>query len=172
MLSLSCYTSHVREANPLYRPIGSFEYCGKGLTKHRGHESKVRKFGLICGGSGITPILQVLRGVLQDEDDKHTEVWVLDSNRTFEDILCREELDMLERKYRGRFHLHHTLSTIPSDWKHSTGRITVDMLRDHLPSAGPDALLAVCGPDSMINLTVKPGLKQLGWDIEDRLHVF
>lgn len=153
-------------------PIGSFEYLGRGITKHKEHKDTIRKFGLICGGSGITPILQVLRGVLQDVEDELTEVWILNANKTFEDILCREELHELEEQYRRRFRLHHTLSKTPEDWQYSTGRINIDMLRTHLPAPADDALLAICGPDAMINQTVKPALAELGWDVDRRLHVF
>jgi nitrate reductase (NAD(P)H) len=44
---------------------------------------------MLCAGSGITPILQVLRGVIHDEEDKETEMWCIDSNRNEEDICER-----------------------------------------------------------------------------------
>ena len=36
--------------------------------------------------------------------------------------------------------------------------MTAEMLSQHLPPPSDDALLMVCGPDGLINETVKPGL--------------
>jgi len=99
-------------------PLGSFIWEGRGrrgggnVGNHIRWKdvprSGVRKLGLICGGSGITPILQVLRAALQednddeDEDDQEeeeTEIWLLDANRAEQDILCRQELEEYSVKY-------------------------------------------------------------------------
>lgn len=67
-------------------PLGSFVWEGKGTCSWRGVQRKVRKLGMLCGGSGITPILQVLKGVIEDAEDVDTEMWCIDANKTFEDI--------------------------------------------------------------------------------------
>jgi nitrate reductase (NAD(P)H) len=41
---------------------------------------------MLCGGSGITPILQVLKGVIKDTEDTETEMWCIDANKSIEDI--------------------------------------------------------------------------------------
>lgn len=63
-------------------------------------------------------------------------------------------------KASGRFRLHHTLSAPSATWPemYSNGRMTAEMLSQHLPPPSDDALLMVCGPDGLINETVKPGL--------------
>lgn len=132
----------------------------------------VKKFGLICGGSGITPILQVLRGILQDTSDTTTEIWVLDANRTIDDILCYDELNKWAEQYPTRFNLHHTLSNVPEDWKYSKGRMNVDMFKKYLPPPGEDSIALVCGSDAMCYETVKPGLQELGWNVDERLVIF
>ena len=59
-----------------------------------------------------------------------------------QDILCREELDALAQDHAHRFSLHHTLSKPPSaDWAQSKGRVTLQMLRQHLPPPGEDTLV-------------------------------
>lgn len=163
-------------------PLGSFIWEGRGAIRWREvSRTGVNKLGLICGGSGITPILQVLRAVMQDEGDTVTEVWLLDSNKTEQDILCREELDLHltthgsnvgELGTNTRLRIHHTLGRPPEHWAFSKGRITDDMLKQHLPSPSDDALILVCGPDPMINLTVKPGLQRIGWNLATSLVVF
>lgn len=32
--------------------------------------------------------------------------------------------------------------------------------------------MLLCGPDALLDLTVKPGLKELGWDLESQVVVF
>ncbi|KAH9836836.1 uncharacterized protein C8Q71DRAFT_707679 [Rhodofomes roseus] len=154
-------------------PLGSFVLLGHNLISLRGVSRKVTEFGLVCGGSGITPILQVLRGVLHDPALEHTRIWLIDANRTEEDILCREELDRLHAEHGDhRFHLHYTVSVTPSGWPHSVGRITDAMLEEHLPVPSERAMVLACGPDGMIKHTLKPGLQRCGWDIERQLVVF
>ena len=59
-----------------------------------------------------------------------------------QDILCREELDALAQDHAHRFSLHHTLSKPPpGDWTHSQGRVTLQMLRKHLPPPDEDTLI-------------------------------
>lgn len=164
-------------------PLGSFVYSENcNITFRSVPRPGIRKLGLICGGSGITPILQVLRAAIQDieqSEDTEMKLWVIDANKTEEDILYREELDQYlashgATKGSERYFLHHTLSTPPPSWPehYSKGRITESMLSSHLPPPSDDAMILICGPDGMINDTVKPGLTKLGWDIEKSLVVF
>jgi nitrate reductase (NAD(P)H) len=114
----------------------------------------------------------VVRGVIQDEEDKETEMWCIDSNRTEEDILCRKELDELVQQAAGRFHLYHTLSKPSPDWQGLKGRMSKSMFEGRLPDPSKGALVMVCGPDPLVNHTVKPILTELGWDVESQLVVF
>ncbi|EMR61814.1 putative nitrate reductase protein [Eutypa lata UCREL1] len=75
-------------------PIGKFEYLGRGLCAISGHRRKVTRFIMVCAGSGITPIFQVLRAVMADRSDT-TFCLVLDGNRAEEDILCKDDLDKM-----------------------------------------------------------------------------
>ncbi|QRV99692.1 nitrate reductase [Ceratobasidium sp. AG-Ba] len=172
-MSVGFHQLVVDDTVELKGPLGSFIWKGKGLALWRGVERSVKHLGLICAGSGITPILQVLRSVLEDPEDNDTTLWLLDSNRTEQDILCRDELlTFAERK--GRMKAHFTLSKSPKDgWSFSTGRINDEMMRAHLPPSGQsDTLILICGPDALIKQTVKPGLERLGWDTSKTLVVF
>lgn len=62
-------------------PIGHFVWQAPGLALWKHAERRVRRVGMICGGSGVTPILQVLRGIFLNADDVETEVWLLNSNK-------------------------------------------------------------------------------------------
>lgn len=132
-------------------PIGHFQWIGSGRASIHGKEHHIREVGMVCGGSGITPILQVLRGIFEDPLDTETKVWVLDVNRYLDDILCKEELDGLLAKHSPRLQLRYSLTgaSVPDNWSHSTGRITPEMLDTHLPLPSEDGIVCICGPPQM-----------------------
>ncbi|GAA5945071.1 uncharacterized protein JCM15063_001650 [Sporobolomyces koalae] len=154
-------------------PLGSFEWLGGGVARWRGIERRPKQIGMICGGSGITPILQVLRGVIHDPTDRDTKLFLLNANKTEADILLRTELDSLvELAGEHRYQQHFVLSQASQDWAHSHGRIDRDLLHRHLPPVGDkDDLVLICGPDPMIKM-VKQELASLGWDIPTQLVIF
>ncbi|BGP16636.1 hypothetical protein JCM10213v2_004638 [Rhodosporidiobolus nylandii] len=153
-------------------PLGSFEWLGGGKCKWRGVERKVKHIGMVCGGSGITPILQVLRGILNDPSDSETKVHLLNANRFEEDILCREDLEGALAALGDRYRHHLVLSKGPDGWTGGKGRISKANLSEHLPAPDPDSLVLFCGPDAMLHDILKPGLEELGWDLPNQLVVF
>ena len=56
---------------------------------------------MIAGGTGITPMLQVIRAILKNPRDT-TKLYLIFANQTEEDILLRQELESLQS---DRFHL-------------------------------------------------------------------
>ncbi|KAH9810450.1 hypothetical protein DFH28DRAFT_986049 [Melampsora americana] len=62
-------------------PLGSFIWLKDGACSWKGEPRHSRNLALICGGSGVTPIIQVIRGVLEDETDSETKMWLIDANR-------------------------------------------------------------------------------------------
>ncbi|KAF6758031.1 hypothetical protein DFP72DRAFT_962389 [Ephemerocybe angulata] len=108
-----------------------------------GHFTWLGEVGLVCAGSGITPILQVLRGVFEDEDDTSTKVWVIDVNRFAEDILCKDELDAWAKKHPSRLHLRYSLTwkPVPGGWSHSVGRMNDDMMKRYLPPPSDEGIV-------------------------------
>jgi nitrate reductase (NAD(P)H) len=154
-------------------PVGHFVWKGNGIASLHGEEKRIAEIGLVCAGSGITPILQVLRAILTDPAGYNTKVWVLDLNRFPEDILCREELDRLALQHKSHFKLHYSLTgkPVPEDWPYSTGRITDAMLVSHLPPPGQDRLVCICGPPLM-EQSVKAALNQMGWDLSNQVLLF
>merc|ERR1711920_752839 len=111
----------------------------------------VRRVGMIAGGSGITPMLQVMRHIFKTVGDT-TEVYLLFANQTEEDILLRSELESCLSDNPSTFKkLHYTLDRPPSNWKYSTGFIDEAMLRESMPSPSDDTVILMCGPPPMIN---------------------
>lgn len=149
-------------------PTGRFEYLGNGRVNVHGKERKVRSFKMICGGTGITPIFQVLRAVMQDPQDPTTCV-VLDGNRLEEDILCRAELDSYVAADSQKCTVVHTLTKGPDNWKGRRGRINEELIKEY---AAPedDSMVILCGPEAM-EKSAKSILLAQGW-AESDLHFF
>ncbi|KAK3688144.1 nitrate reductase [Podospora appendiculata] len=148
-------------------PVGKFEYRGRGLCAIGGHTRTVRRFVMVCAGSGITPIFQVLRAVMQDRADE-TRCVVLDGNRVEEDILCRAELDQMAAENRDRCRLLHMLSRPEASWTGLKGRMDRSLFEKEVgpPSDERDTIVLVCGPEGL-ERTVRSGFGSLGWQDED-----
>ena len=149
-------------------PLGKFEYLGRGLCTVDGVERNVSKFIMISGGSGITPIYQVLRAVMQDDSDD-TKCVVLDGNRLLEDILCKEDLDSFARDYSEKCQLLYTLTQGPADWEGLRGRIAAPLLKEHCARAAHEegqVMVLICGPEAL-EKSVHDALLDDGWDKND-----
>jgi len=149
-------------------PIGKFEYLGKGRITIGSKERQVQSFYMICGGSGITPIFQVLRAIMQDEGD-NTSCIVLDGNRSEEDILCRSELDSLASQNTHKCKIIHTLEKPSEAWTGHRGFITKDVLEKYVV-CGDGGMVLICGPPLM-EASIRRLLLEQGWDKSD-LHSF
>jgi nitrate reductase (NAD(P)H) len=149
-------------------PIGKFEYCGHGKCTVNGNPRQVKKFLMICGGSGITPIYQVFRDVMQNPEDQ-TLCVVLDGNRLVEDILCKEELDALSNGNDHKCKVLHTLTKANDDWKGLRGRITGKLVEEHCIKS-KDTLVLICGPEAL-EKSMHTALLEQGWE-DDQLLFF
>lgn len=143
-------------------PVGLNEYLGRGMFKAGSSGTReVSHVGMIAGGTGITPMLQVATAALRDREDA-TRFSLIYANKTEEDILCRDLLDEAARGSGGRFTVHYTLDFPPAGWSHRTGFVTSEMIRECLPAPGDDCLVLLCGPPPMIDFACKPNLEKLG----------
>jgi nitrate reductase (NAD(P)H) len=145
-------------------PIGKFTYLGKGRVAVNGKAHQVSAFRTICGGSGITPIFQVVRAVMQDPEDTTTCV-VIDGNRMEEDILCRAELDAFAASTDLKCTVVHTLTKASSTWTGHRGRVSEQLLREYAPP-GKRSMALICGPAPM-ERSVHQILLAQGWKESD-----
>ncbi|KAG0155002.1 hypothetical protein PDIDSM_575 [Penicillium digitatum] len=149
-------------------PVGRFEYLGNGRVSIGGKKRQLRSFKMICGGTGITPVFQVLRAVMQDTKDTTTCV-VLDGNRQEEDILCRSDLDAYVETDSRKCTVVHTLTEASDTWAGRRGRISEELLAEY---AAPEeqSMVLVCGPGPM-EQSAREILLAHGWGESD-LHFF
>ncbi|XP_012279791.1 NADH-cytochrome b5 reductase 2 isoform X2 [Orussus abietinus] len=150
-------------------PSGRLIYKGNGtfaiklLRKDPPVEYHMKKVVMIAGGTGITPMLQLIREIICDPSD-HTKVSLLFANQTEKDILLRDELEDISRKHSDQVKLWYTVDTSSEGWKYSTGYVTADMISEHMFPPSSDTIVLMCGPAPMINFACNPNLDKLGYD--------
>lgn len=131
--------------------------------------AKAKTYLGIAAGSGITPIMSILRSVLAREP--RSTFILLYGNRSTNSIIFRDALDDLKDQHLGRLSVFHILSREATDAPLSSGRLDADKLRTFArflfdPAAIDHAFL--CGPASMI-AGLRETLAELGVTL-DRIH--
>ncbi|KAF9608459.1 hypothetical protein IFM89_009825 [Coptis chinensis] len=152
-------------------PLGHIEYTGRGNFTVHGKNKFGKKLAMVAGGTGITPIYQVMQAIMKDPED-NTEMYVVYANRTEDDILLREELDSWAKHYSERLKVWYVVGESQEGWKYSVGRITEGILREHIPLGSSDTLALACGPPAMIQFAVTPNLEKMNYDVKNSLLVF
>lgn len=107
-----------------------------------------KNIGMIAGGTGITPMLQVIDAILSNKDD-NTKVSLIYANLSPEDILLKEKLNVLSEQ-NPNFKVYYVVDKPSSDWRGGSGYITKDMVLKGMPAPSDDTLILVCGPPGMM----------------------
>jgi ring-1,2-phenylacetyl-CoA epoxidase subunit PaaE len=131
--------------------------------------STARTYCAFAGGSGITPILGIIRNLLASEPDSRFMLFY--SNRTTASIMFAEDLLALKDRYPTRLSLYFLLSREPQDVELFNGRLDRDKVtllgKEVFDPLQTDAFF-LCGPGTMIE-SVRDTLLSLGVDAS-RIH--
>ncbi len=123
---------------------------------------KAKHYLGFAGGSGITPVLSIIKTVLAREPlSRFTLIY---ANRQLSSIMFREELEDLKNIHLGRLSVIHILETEAQEIDLFTGRIDaakMDMLFRVWIDAGSVDTAFICGPEPMM-LTIADSLRQNG----------
>ncbi|KAL8969246.1 MAG: hypothetical protein Q9183_002089 [Haloplaca sp. 2 TL-2023] len=126
----------------------------------------VRHFGMIAGGTGITPMLQIIRAIIRGRPrnggSDTTQVDLIFANVNFEDILLKEDLDALEKE-DDKFRVYYVLNNPPEKWDGGVGFCTPDMIKERLPAPAKDIKILLCGPPPMVS-AMKKATESLGYE--------
>ena len=100
-----------------------------------------------AAGSGITPILSIVKGVLAREPD--SRFFLFYGNRSTAGMLFREALEELKDRFMQRLSLFHVISGEEQDIPILHGRLDGEkvrvLLRSLVPAASVDHVF-ICGP--------------------------
>jgi ring-1,2-phenylacetyl-CoA epoxidase subunit PaaE len=126
-------------------PLGNF------VAKLKDYQKK--HYVLIGAGSGITPLMSILKTALEVE--KESKVTLIFGNRNTGSIIFKSSLEALQTQYPDRLKVIHVLTQADAGWTGPTGRLTRGKVKELLqPVIDKDSLIKeyyVCGPSAMMD---------------------
>jgi len=152
---------HVKEGDTLkmLKPDGKFELLADPDRRN--------DFYFIAAGSGVTPIMSMIKTVLEEEPK--STCYLLYGNRSEDDIIFEAELAELSQTYKDQLYVVHTLSKPKKikkgglsgllssgkvTWKGWKGRVNEEkilkFLQDYPSKSGKDKFY-ICGPGNFIS---------------------
>ncbi len=144
------------------RPLGNFTTTF--------HSKNRRHFFLIAGGSGITPMMGLLKSVLVNEPS--SRVTLIYCSRSEEEIIFASQLHLLELANPDRLKVIHNLSQPSDAWTGLRGRLAPELLAELFAQAEYEPRYEeeyfICGPEGLMQ-TTQQVLEQLGVD-PNRIH--
>ncbi|KAL3223561.1 hypothetical protein MRX96_049725 [Rhipicephalus microplus] len=146
-------------------PKGRFLYEGRGqFSTDQGRRLPlVTRLGLVAAGSGVTPMLQLLRHLLADNADQ-TTVMMIDVNSSEQDIIAHQELEEYAQ-HLDTFSIRHVLSRPPTSEDmvdYVPGPLNLEVMTEHLPPPNSGTMVLCCGPPRFIAGIYEPALRKIG----------
>jgi len=115
--------------------------------------AKSRHLVGIAGGSGITPVLSLIKSTLKYEPN--SRFTLLYGNRDSSSVIFLETLAGLKDKHLGRFEIYHFLDAEEQDIALFNGMLNRERLEEAIPALVPDAAEVdgwfICGPGPMMD---------------------
>lgn len=143
-------------------PMGNFHTLLNAA--HRKH------YACFAGGSGITPILSIIKTVLRTEPNSRLTLFY--GNTDSDRIIFRSKLEELKTKHGDRLSVHHILTFGKDEDMLYNGLITVEKataLASRFVVDSSDTEYFICGPEPMM-VNVSQALEKLGVD-KKRIHI-
>jgi cytochrome-b5 reductase len=107
---------------------------------------------LIAGGTGITPMIQIIRAALRNPFDP-TTITLIYANVNEEDILLKDDLGQLLDIHEAKFKIFYVLNNPPPGWKGGVGYVTKEHMKEYLPNPSTtNSRILICGEFSDASL--------------------
>ncbi|CEM38762.1 unnamed protein product [Vitrella brassicaformis CCMP3155] len=118
------------------------------------------RWGLIGGGTGISPMLQIIDEVIfWGRTD--IEVRLIYAAATESELVNRSDLDAITQRH-SNIKVVYVLERPPDKWTGHVGFVTSDIVSSHLWSPSEDVQLVLAGPPPMCR-ALKPMLANMGY---------
>jgi ring-1,2-phenylacetyl-CoA epoxidase subunit PaaE len=134
-------------------------------------ESNEKHYLLFGGGSGITPVMSILKSVLSKE--QKSKVTLFYGNRNENSIIFKDKLEVLTTQYGERLKVVHILDAPLGSWSGYSGFMVKDLvlklLRENTNLNFQQAEFFICGPTPMMK-SVEEGLSVLQIP-KDKIHI-
>eukprot|EP01127_Copromyxa_protea_P004298 TRINITY_DN14179_c0_g1_i1.p1 TRINITY_DN14179_c0_g1~~TRINITY_DN14179_c0_g1_i1.p1 ORF type:complete len:1161 (-),score=242.46 TRINITY_DN14179_c0_g1_i1:35-3517(-) len=117
------------------------------------HGQTINKIGMIAGGTGVAPMVQILRAAMKYpySDGLHSLNLIYAAEEQ-EELTFLELLESLKKdsgNHACKFDLHVVLNNPPPGWTHGVGFIETSTIRQNFTPPAPDLLTVICGPPVM-----------------------
>ncbi len=121
------------------------------------HSNNRIHYQMIGGGSGITPLMGILKSVLVNEP--LSKITLIYCSRSEDQIIFHQELQELQLKNNDRLQVIYNLSQPSAAWSGAQGRIDAQKIHqmleeDFYPEASASKYL-VCGPDGVMDAAIQ-----------------
>ncbi len=146
----------------LMQPMGNFT-CACDIAQ-------AKNYVAFAAGSGITPILSIIKTVLATEPKSNFTL--IYGNRNHNSIIFKEAIEALKNKYINRFRVMHILSREATDASINHGRVDAnkcELLFAKFPDIKNADEFFICGPNEMI-FDIKDFLQAKNVD-DKKIHV-
>lgn len=179
------FSTFVNEELQVGDQLEVMEPTGNFYVEVDSDPTKAKNYIAFAAGSGITPILSIIKTHLLAEPNSTFKLFFL--NRTAKSIIFKEEIEQLKNKYFQRFHVFYFLTKEQRDIEFLNGRFTSEKLQTLTKTfidISDTAHCFICGPQDMIFLVrdelIKEGLieSQIHYELffsgdnkEDRQHI-
>eukprot|EP01083_Nonionella_stella_P113890 336188_1 len=153
-----------------YFEVGKIRFGDQRMTMFAPYNLNVNRLNLIAGGSGITPMYQIISNIHLNKEFDHTKISFIFANKTEKDILLRDKLEEIANTNEN-IKVHYVISRPETKNENENGfdvgRLNLNICKKYLfPPSNADDLNVVtllCGPHPMV-LAVKQCLTQIGYD--------
>ena len=132
-------------------------------------ETVAKNYVAVAAGSGITPVLSILKSVLTQEPNSTFTLFY--GSRNTEHIIFQEAIESLKNQYMHRFRIYNVLSREHSGADLFYGRIDaakLEVFADKLVNVDHTDALFLCGPYEMI-MSAREVFEQKGLD-KSKIH--
>jgi len=125
-------------------PLGNFTLDPKNIDS--------KYYVMIAGGSGITPIISIIKTLLYANSD--CKIYLFYSNKNASNIIFKNQLNELEQKFNSRFKIFHFLTEGSESFEHFRGRINSqilgDLFKEHILDFNEAVQFYLCGPQGLM----------------------
>ncbi|KAG2502744.1 hypothetical protein JM16_009634 [Phytophthora kernoviae] len=158
-------------------PQGVLGYpeAGKVTVGGQPKLTNARHIVMIAAGTGIAPMLQLIRAILENISDT-SKITLVDCNHSLAYIIALTQLEPLANMFPDRVKVHHVLSEASDSDTKELGsfrvgkRLDKEMLAELVPKALSDAAAFHCGPPAF-DAAIGSLLKEIGYK-ENQIFMF
>ena len=108
---------------------------------------KMKSIGMVAGGTGITPMLQIASELLRT--GYKGDIRLIYANVSPKDIMLKDRVQSLAASH-SNFKVHYLVDKSEKGWTGGVGYVTAEVLKAEMPAPSDENLILVCGPPPMM----------------------